>query len=62
MQSSQKSRLLRNGLMVQELEKPVTLKIHTKCPRKWMITDLETGEKYKATGETELYKMWKKYE
>jgi hypothetical protein len=57
-----KNRTLKNGLVVQELDKPITLVIKTKCPRKWQIKDLETGEKYKATGSTELYKMWKKYE
>jgi hypothetical protein len=39
-------RKLQTGEEVQELLSPVTLKVYTKCPEKWMLIDLETGEKY----------------
>ena len=39
-------RKLLDGTESQELAKPVTLKIKTKCPGKWMLADKETGEVY----------------
>ena len=51
-------RKLKNGNRVSELKKPIDLKIHTKCPRKWKITDLETGQSYIGTGKKELYQQW----
>jgi hypothetical protein len=41
-----KTRYLKTGETVQELDKPMTLKVYTKCPEKWMLVDLETGERY----------------
>jgi hypothetical protein len=41
-----KTRQLQNGDVVKEFDKPVTLQIKTKCPAKWKLTDLETGEEY----------------
>lgn len=40
------TRKLKTGEEVTELPNPVTLKVLTKCPEKWMLTDLETGERY----------------
>lgn len=52
-------RKLLNGEIVKELENPVTLTVYTKCPEKWLLIDLETGERY--TGyETEGKNSWKK--
>ena len=39
-------RTLKDGTKVQELGEPIVLKVKTKCPEKYMLTDLETGEKY----------------
>ncbi len=39
-------RILRDGSEVDSFEKPVDLVIHTKCPEKWKLVDLETGEEY----------------
>jgi len=39
-------RILRDGSEVDSFEKPVDLVIHTKCPEKWKLIDLETGEEY----------------
>jgi hypothetical protein len=39
-------RILIGGSEVDSFEKPVDLVIHTKCPEKWKLIDLETGEEY----------------
>lgn len=54
-----KKRILQNGERVEELDKPVNLTILTKCPKKWKITDMETGKSYVATGDYAIYKQWK---
>ena len=51
-------RTLNNGDKVPELDKPINLTIKTKCPKKWKIIDMETGQSYVATGKTKLYEMW----
>jgi hypothetical protein len=54
-------RTLQDGREVQELEQAVTLEVYTKCPEKWLLIDLETGEHY--TGyPTEGKNHWKKLE
>ena len=54
-----KKRTLQDGTEVEELNKPVNLTILTKCPKKWKIIDMETGQCYTASGEYEIYKQWK---
>ena len=39
-------RTLKDGSTVEELDMPVTLTVYTKCPEKWKLIDMETGEKY----------------
>ena len=39
-----KARKLIDGTVVEELEQPVNLVIETKCPSKWKIIDMETGQ------------------
>ena len=39
-------RTLKDGVEVESFEKPIDLIIHTKCPEKWKLVDLETGEEY----------------
>ena len=51
-------RTLKNGEEVEELDSSVQLIIKTKCPTKWIIEDLETGQKYRANGNTEIGKMF----
>lgn len=41
-----KIRTLLDGKTVPELEQAATLRVYTKCPEKWMLIDLETGERY----------------
>ena len=53
-----KERTLQNGEKVEELDSSVQLIIKTKCPTKWIIEDLETGQKYRANGNTEIGKMF----
>tara|TARA_B100000579_G_scaffold428610_1_gene439067 strand:- start:1275 stop:1469 length:195 start_codon:yes stop_codon:yes gene_type:complete len=53
-----KFRKLKNGEKAKELEKSIQLIIKTKCPTKWIIEDLETGQRYRANGNTEIGKMF----
>jgi len=51
-------RILKNGDKVKELDNSIQLIIKTKCPTKWVIEDLETGQRYRANGNTEIGKMF----
>tara|TARA_Y100000593_G_C4300906_1_gene333303 strand:- start:1731 stop:1916 length:186 start_codon:yes stop_codon:yes gene_type:complete len=53
-----KFRDLKNGEKAEELDSSVNLIIKTKCPTKWIIEDLETGQRYRANGDTEIGKMF----
>tara|TARA_B100000029_G_scaffold501562_1_gene575240 strand:+ start:769 stop:948 length:180 start_codon:yes stop_codon:yes gene_type:complete len=53
-----KHRILKNGEKAEELKASVQLIIKTKCPTKWIIEDLETGQRYRANGNTEIGKMF----
>ena len=53
-----KYRMLTNGEKVEELETSIQLIIKTKCPTKWIIEDLETGQRYRANGSTEIGNMF----
>ena len=39
-------RTLLDGHEVPELDKAVTLEVYTKCPEKYMLIDMQTGERY----------------
>jgi hypothetical protein len=41
-----KHRNLLNGTEVEELDENITLKVYTKCPSKYKLIDMETGEEY----------------
>lgn len=41
-----KTRKLLDGSIVPELDSVRILEIKTRCPEKWMLVDMETGEKY----------------
>jgi len=41
-----KTRRLQDGTEVKELELPVTLTVYTRCPEKYKLVDMETGEEY----------------
>ena len=51
-------RKLINGEKVKELNSPMNLIIQTKCPTKWIIEDLETGQRYRANGNEEIGEMF----
>ena len=53
-----KYRKLKNGKKAEELDSFIQLIIKTKCPTKWVIEDLETGQRYRANGNTEIGKMF----
>ena len=53
-----KYRELKNGEKVIELESSVQLIIKTKCPTKWIIEDLETGQRYRSNGTTGIGTMF----
>ena len=53
-----KKRTLQNGEKAVELESSIQLIIKTKCPTKWIIEDLETGQRYRANGNMEIGKMF----
>ena len=53
------NRKLLDGREVEESKENVDIIIRTKCPKKWRITDMETGQIYEGTGDTTLYKQWK---
>lgn len=55
-----KKRKLKFGTEVPELERPVELVVKTKCPAKWKLVDLETGEEYIGTAPFEHNMDWKK--
>jgi hypothetical protein len=52
-------RQLVTGTQVPELNAAVTLTVKTKCPAKWRLIDLETGEAY-APYDTPGSLQWKK--
>jgi len=53
-------RILQNGTEVKELEENITLRVYTKCPSKYKLVDMETGEEY--VGQDHRYNNyhWKK--
>ncbi len=53
-----KFRELINCEKVTELNSPLNLIIKTKCPTKWIIEDLETGQRYRANRKEEIGKMF----
>ena len=53
-----KTRKLKNGEEVNELDASINLIIKTKCPTKWIIEDLETGQRYRANGNTNIGNMF----
>jgi hypothetical protein len=51
---------LLSGEEVENLEVPVDLTIHTKCPEKWLLIDLETGQEYRGQTIPNQYGKWKR--
>lgn len=53
-------RKLIDGSEVTELDTPVELIVKTKCPNKYKLTDLETGEEYIGNRPDEHKMYWKR--
>jgi hypothetical protein len=55
-------RKLKDGTLAEEMEFVVTLVVQTKCPGKWKLIDMETGEEYLGVIPLERKKNrhWKK--
>lgn len=53
-------RKLLNGQEVEELKQPVVLEVRTKCPDKYKLIDMETGEEYIGNRPDEHKMYWKK--
>ena len=55
-------RKLKDNTFAEEFDSAVDLTIHTKCPSKWMLVDLETGQKYRGSNKPNLYGKWTRLE
>jgi hypothetical protein len=55
-------RKLLDGTTIAEMEFPTSLSVFTKCPAKWKLVDLETGEEYIGVhpSDRKKDKHWKK--
>jgi hypothetical protein len=51
-------RKLINGEIAEDLEFPIDLIIHTKCPSKWVLIDMETGQEYVGMKIPNEYGQW----
>ena len=40
--------------------KPIDLVVHTKCPEKWILIDLENLQVYRGMSKPNKYGMWKR--
>jgi len=54
------NRTLQNGTEVPGLDIPVRLTIYTKCPWKYKLVDMETGEEYIGQVPQEGQPDWKR--
>lgn len=46
---------------MQELDKAVTLEVYTRCPEKYKLIDMETGQEYVGYS-TEGKNKWRKFD
>ena len=53
------TRKLLDGKEVEELEDPVELKIITRCPQKYKLIDMETGQEYTGNLPEDTKWDWK---
>lgn len=45
---------------MDEIPNPTDLIIHSKCPEKWLLVDLETGQMYRGMKDPGPYGKWKR--
>lgn len=55
-----KMRKLIDGSEVSELKDPISLIVKTKCPKKYLLLDLETNETYRGTDNNQPGSHWTK--
>jgi hypothetical protein len=55
-----KKRRLLSGNEVSELETHTTLEIRTRCPEKYKLVDMETGEEYTGNLPEDTKWHWRK--
>lgn len=53
-------RKLLDGTEVPELDTAVELIVKTKCPNKYKLIDMETGEEYTGNQPDEHHRYWKR--
>jgi hypothetical protein len=53
-------RKLIDGTQVFDLDEPVALIVKTKCPKKYLLLDLETNETYRGTYNNQPGSHWTK--
>jgi hypothetical protein len=53
-------RNLVNGGEAEEFDKAIDLTIYTKCPEKWLLIDMETGQQYLGSPVPNLYGKWRR--
>ena len=54
-------RKLQDGTTAVELEENITLTVYTKCPSKYKLVDLETGEEYLGQDPRYNNYHWKRF-
>ena len=47
------SRTLIDGTIVEDYDYAIDITIHTRCPSKWKLIDMETGQEYVGTKNIE---------
>jgi hypothetical protein len=52
-------RTLQDGTEVVELSAPVQLVVYTRCPEKYKLIDMETGQEYVGTRPSQGNLHWK---
>ena len=57
-----KKRILQDGSVATELDECVTLTVYTRCPGKYKLIDMETGEEYIGQDPGHNKHHWKKNE
>ena len=55
-----KIRELITGEIAEEYPKATDLTIHSKCPSKWLLVDLETGQMYRGMKDPGPYGKWRR--
>ncbi len=53
-------RKLINGEEAEDFNDATDLTIHTKCPSKWILIDLETGQVYRGLKDPGPYGKWER--